>query len=107
MRENGELMSYEMIVGLAVSDQDAYAQYRAEMTPLLEQGGGTFRYDFDVSSERKPGGDPDINRVFVIAFPNQAAKEAFFADPRYIDIRTRLFTRAVARVERIAEYERT
>lgn len=98
-------MPYQMMVALAVADQDAYAQYRAEMTPLLEASGGAFQYDFEVSRELKPGGEPPLNRVFVISFPDKATKEAFFSDPRYTDIRARHFTRAVARTVRIGEHE--
>lgn len=98
-------MPYQMMVALAVADQDAYAQYRAGMTPLLEASGGAFAYDFEVSRELKPGGDPPINRVFVISFPDKAAKDAFFSDTRYIEIRARHFTRAVARTVRIGEHD--
>lgn len=98
-----KLMPYEMTVALAVADQEAYAQYRAEMTPLLEQRGGSFRYDFEVARELKPGGDPPINRAFVISFPDKETKEAFFADPVYLEIRGRLFVKAVARTVRIGE----
>ena len=96
-------MPYEMTVALSVADQAAYGQYRAEMTPLLEARGGKFRYDFEVARELKPGEDPPINRVFVISFPDQATKEAFFSDPAYLEIRGRLFVKAVARTVRIGE----
>ena len=62
-------MGYQMMVGVAVVDQEAYAQYRAEMTPLLEAVGGGFRHDFAVSQESKRSGEPAIHRVFVIHFP--------------------------------------
>ncbi len=105
MRENGESMTHERVVALAVADPGLYAQYRAEMTPLLEAAGGGFRYDFEVSRDLKPDGDPTINRVFVISFPSKAAMDAFFADPNYKEIRARLFTKAVARTISIAEYD--
>ena len=46
-------MPFEMTVGLLVVDQEKYAQYRAEMTPLLEAAGGRFRYDFEVARTLK------------------------------------------------------
>ena len=88
-------MSFEMTVGLLVADQKIYAQYRAEMTPLLEAAGGRFRYDFDVARTLKGEVSHDINRVFVLQFPDRASKERFFGDSRYVEIRTRLFEKAV------------
>jgi len=105
MPENGDAMAFEMIVGLWVADHEKYAQYRAEMTPLLEAAGGRFRYDFEVSRTLKCDEGHDVNRVFMIQFPDQAAKERFFADPRYLKIRERLFTSSVERTIRIAQYE--
>ena len=45
-----------------------------------------------------------INRAFVIQFPNRSTKERFFADPRYLEIRRRLFEPAVKARVTIAEY---
>ena len=39
----------EMLVGLNVTDEARYAEYRRRITPLLESGGGSFGYDFRVS----------------------------------------------------------
>jgi len=104
MQENGKPMSFEGTVGLLVIDQEKYSQYRAEMTPLLEVGGGEFRYDFEVARTLKGEANHDINRLFVMRFPDRAAKERFFTDPRYIEIRDRLFDKAVKHVAIIAEY---
>jgi len=69
-------MPYERIVGLEVTDQDGYTQYRTEMAPLLDAAGGEFRYDFGVA------------RVL-----------------RYLEIRRRLFEPSVSSTVLIAEYE--
>ena len=99
-------MSYEMTVALLVADQEKYAQYWAEMAPLLETVKGRFRYDFDVARTLKSEAGPEINRLFVIQFPDRQRKERFFADPQYIEIRARarLFEKAVAKIAIIAEY---
>lgn len=98
-------MPYEINVGLHVVDQETYAQYRREMRPLLEAGGGAFRYDFDVARVlHAEGGTAEINRVFVLRFPSRSAKETFFADPRYLEIRRRLFDPSVKARVSIAEY---
>jgi len=88
-------MPYDMTVGLMVVDQERYAQYRKEMRPLLDEAGGAFRYDFDVARVRHSDDGAEFNRAFVIRFPDRSAKERFFADPRYIEIRRRLFDPAV------------
>jgi len=98
-------MPYERIFGLEVVDHDTYTQYRKEMGPLMEAAGGTFRYDFDVGRVLRSEKDARINRAFVMRFPNRAASEKFFADPRYLEVRRRLFEPSVASIVLIAEYE--
>jgi uncharacterized protein (DUF1330 family) len=98
-------MAFERLVGLLVTDQAGYTQYRAEMMPLLEAVGGGFRYDFDVARTLKAEAGVEINRVFVLRFPDRSASERFFADPRYLEIRARLFEPAVAKTVLIAEYD--
>lgn len=97
-------MAFEMTVGLWVADHRKYAQYRAEIAPLLEAAGAGFRYDLEVARTLKSETGQDINRLFVLRFPDRAAKERFFADPRYIEIRARLFEKAVEKTAIIAEY---
>jgi uncharacterized protein (DUF1330 family) len=94
-----------MVVGVNVVDQEAYAQYRAEMTPILESMGGGFRFDCEVSRVLKNEKGDAVNRLFVISFPDRAAKERFFSDPRYLEIRGRLFGMAVHGMIRLAEME--
>ena len=73
------------------------------MTPLLERAGGTFRYDFEVARTLKSEADHDINRVFVMRFPQRSDKERFFSDSQYLEIRKRLFEKSVSAVATIAE----
>jgi uncharacterized protein (DUF1330 family) len=97
-------MFFEMIVGLFVADHQKYAQYRAEIAPLLEAAGARFRYDFEIARTLKSEADQEINRLFVLQFPDRASKERFFADSRYIEIRARLFEKAVTGTTIIAQY---
>jgi len=97
-------MSFEMGVGLLVVDPGKYGEYRAEIAPLLEAAGGRFRYDFDVARTLKSDAGHDINRVFVIQFPDRARKERFFTDSQYLEIRSRLFEKAVDGATIIVEH---
>jgi uncharacterized protein (DUF1330 family) len=92
-----------MTVGLLVLDHEMYAQYRAEIAPLLEAAGARFRYDFEVARNLRSETSHGINRLFVLQFPDRAGKERFFADPRYLEIRGRLFEKAVGGMTVIAE----
>ncbi len=105
-RENGDAMAFEMTVGLFVSDPEMYSQYRAEIAPLVEAAGARFRFDFEIARTLKSDANHEINRVFVLQFPDGAGKEEFFANPRYIEIRARLFARAVKAGTTISEFER-
>jgi uncharacterized protein (DUF1330 family) len=98
-------MAFEMTVGLFVVDHEKYAHYRGEIAPLLEGAGARFRYDFEVARTLKAEGSEDINRLFVMQFPDRATKERFFKDQRYLEIRARLYEKAVQKAAIIAEYE--
>jgi len=97
-------MPFDMTAVLFVADQDKYAQYRAEIAPLLEATGGAFRYDFAVATALKSEVGHDINRVFILRFPDREAKECFFTHSQYLEIRARLFDAAVRRMTIIAEH---
>jgi len=71
-------MSYEMMVGLQISNEDVYSDYRDAMRPLLEKVDGGFRYDFKVSEVLKNEEGRPINRVFAIYFGSKAKKDQFF-----------------------------
>jgi uncharacterized protein (DUF1330 family) len=99
-------MAHELLVALQVDDAETYRRYRAEIKPLLESAGGAFRYDFEVARTLVNGSEHDINRVFVLAFPDGEAKARFFADPSYREIRSRLYEAAVSGTTIISEYSR-
>jgi uncharacterized protein (DUF1330 family) len=98
-------MAYEMTVGLLVVDQQKYTAYRAAIAPLLEEYRAGFPYDFDIARTLKTSASHEINRVFVIRFPDRAAKERFFADPRYVAIRAERFVPSVAGTTMLGERE--
>lgn len=97
-------MPFEMTSALFIADPEKYAAYRVEIAPLLEVSGAEFRYDFTVAKTLKSATGHDINRVFVLRFPDRDAKERFFTDPRYQEIRARLFAPAVPWITTIAEH---
>jgi len=88
-------MPHEMMVGLTVTDEVTYQQYRDAMAPLLAAHGGGFRYDFTIGKVLKSASDHPINRVFAIYFGSSAQKDAFFAHPDYLAIKAKFFQRAV------------
>jgi uncharacterized protein (DUF1330 family) len=96
-------MPYVNIVGLHVTDQESYASYRANMTPILTRYGGWFQFDFEVARDiREP--TRTINRLFAIRFPDKITKEKFFADPHYLEVRRRYFEPAVAARYTLSEF---
>ncbi|MBL8748161.1 MAG: DUF1330 domain-containing protein [Planctomycetes bacterium] len=99
-------MVHEMMVGLTVTDDDLYQQYRAAMAPLLAAHGGGFRYDFTVAKVLKSASDHPINRVFAIWFGSREQKDAFFAHPEYQVVKARFFQRSVAGTTIFGAYDR-
>lgn len=97
------IMAYDRIIGLNVIDAALYRQYRAEMTPLLEAVGGQFAYDFDIAQTHRNASAHEINRVFVLRFPDRATCDRYFQDPAYLAVRANYFTRAVSGVTVLAE----
>ena len=89
-------MVHEMMVGLTVTDDAVYQQYRAAMAPLLAAHGGGFRHDFTIATVLKSASDHAINRVFAIHFTSKERKDAFFAHPEYVAIKARFFAHAVS-----------
>ena len=98
-------VSYEMTLGLLVADTATYAQHRAEIAPLLRAESAAFRFDFEIARTLKSEADHEINRLFLLRVPDRAAKERFFANPQYLEIRSRLFERAVRRMTILSEHE--
>ncbi len=96
---------YVLLIGLEVTDDAAYARYRAAMRPILEEHGGAFGCDLAVARVLLPENEPRLNRVFTISFPDRAARERFFADQRYRAVRAEHFEPAVARTVILGEYE--
>jgi uncharacterized protein (DUF1330 family) len=94
-----------MILGLLVVDTATYARYRAEIAPLLRAESGAFRFDFDIARTLKSEADHEINRLFLLRFPDRDAKGRFFANPQYLEIRSRLFERAVRGMTILSEHE--
>lgn len=99
-------MTHELVVALNVTDHDRYQRYRDAMAPLLAAHGGGFRYDFTVDQVLKSASEHRINRVFAIYFGSQEQKDAFFAHPDYLAIKSRWFTASVAGVTVLGAYDR-
>lgn len=95
---------FEMLVGMRVADEAAYARYRAAMTPILGSMGGFFRYDMRVSELLKGEAAEPFNRLFILSFPDEATRDRFFADPAYARAKAEHFAGAVTSFALIASY---
>ncbi len=100
-------ISHETLVGLHVTDDEMYSRYRAGMTPILTTYGGFFRYDFRIGEVLKSETQEDINRLFVLSVPDREARDAFFSNEEYLEVRRQFFEPAVQAATMLAEYERT
>lgn len=94
----------EVLVALNVTDNKLYDLYRKEMTPILQNYGGGFSYDFKVSSVLKAKTDAPINRLFTIYFSNEVSKDAFFSNEKYLKIKEKYFEASVSDTTIIATY---
>ena len=99
-------MSYEMLVGLEVTDDTIYNEYRAAMKPILYNYGGGFGYDFKIDEVLKSEVEENINRVFTINFPDEDTMNKFFSDEEYLKAKTKYFEKSVKSITIISEYTR-
>ncbi len=99
-------MAIERLVGLFVTDDDLYQQYREAMLPILEQHGGGFGYDFKIAKVLKSEVDEQINRVFTIYFDNEDSMNTFFSNEKYLEIRQQYYEPAVSATTIISKYQR-
>jgi len=100
-------MTFERLVGLDVRDEVGYQAYRAGMVPILKKYGGAFRYDFRISETLISAAAHPINRLFVIAFPNQRQSDQFFADPEYVKVRHQFFNSSVSAFTELAAFPKS
>ena len=94
----------EILRGVQVIDEAVYARYRAEMAPLLDAHGGRFVLDVRVAEIVRAPSPTAFNRLFTIRFPSARHRDAFFADPDYVAVRSRLFEPSVSAMVRLGEY---
>ncbi|OMH37973.1 DUF1330 domain-containing protein [Motiliproteus sp. MSK22-1] len=99
-------MSYEMLVGLHVLDDQEYQKYRAAMKPILSSYGGAFGYDFRVSEVLLSQTEEEINRVFTINFSDAEQMDGFFTNPEYLIVKEKYFKDSVASVTIISSYQK-
>ena len=99
-------MAIERLVGLYVSDDEMYQEYRNAMMPILKQFGGGFGYDFKVAEVLKSEVDKPINRVFTIHFESEEKMDAFFSNSDYLSVKSSYFEPSVQAATEIARYQR-
>ncbi len=99
-------MSYEILVGLNVLNDQMYQRYRDAMKPILTAYGGGFGYDFRVSEVLLSEVSSKINRVFTINFPDSEKMENFFSNPEYIKVKKTYFEGSVGSTTIISSYEK-
>src|SRR5690349_25074911 len=96
--------TFEILRGVQVIDETGYATYRAEMAPVLEAHGGRFILDVRVAEILRAPSPTAFNRLFAIRFPSAQHHDAFFADPDYVALRSRLFEPNVSDMVRLGDY---
>ena len=89
-------MPYQITVGLQITDDALYEEYRKAIAPLLKAHGGHFRYDFRIAEVLMNESNKPINRLFVLSFTSKDAKERFFSSSDYKDARENYFQKSVA-----------
>ena len=95
---------FEYLVGLNVTNDEVYQQYREAMIPILKTFDGGFNYDFKIAEVLKKQTEDDINRVFTIYFPSKQDADDFFSDKEYLKVKENYFEKSVKSITIIAGY---
>ena len=95
---------FERLVGLNITDEKLYQEYRKGMLPILKEYGGSFGYDFKVSDVLISETTDTINRVFTINFPDENTSKEFFSDKNYKQVREKYFIKSVTSATIISQY---
>jgi len=97
-------MRFERLVGLYITDDDRYTQYRENMTPILKTYGGGFAYDFKIAETLKNESEKPINRLFMIYFKDESSMNDFFSNEEYLKIKEKYFDLSVGSSHEISKY---
>lgn len=98
-------MAVEILVGVQVTDEVRYEEYRHYMVPILLRFGGRFMIDVKLKSVLKPVAARSINRMFSIRFPSEHALAGFFSDPEYVAVKERVFAASTGQVSTLGHYQ--
>ncbi len=99
-------MSFEIVMGMYISDKEEYQRYREAMTPILTSYGGSFGFDFTVSEVLISKTDDPINRVFTLEFPSRKIMDEFFSNSDYLSIKKQHFSDSVTSRTVISMHEK-
>lgn len=94
----------DTFVGLHVTDDASYREYRDGVKPLLEAHGGTLHDDCRIEESRRAVEHP-MNRLFIISFPDANAKRAFFENESFRQMHARYFDPERQGITTVAHYE--
>jgi uncharacterized protein (DUF1330 family) len=99
-------VTIEYLTVLHVTDDRLYQEYRAAMTPILQNYSGGFGYDLKVSEVLKSEVETPINRVFTMFIESDEAAEAFFNDEDYLKVRAKYYNDSVSFLAIVSKYEK-
>lgn len=98
---------YEMLVGLEITNDEIYEEYRDHMKPILIKYKGGFRVDFKLDRILlNDSENQKLNRLFIIYFESKTYMEDFFANSDYLKVKKKFFDDSVGEIEIISEYLR-
>lgn len=98
-------MAVERLIGVQVSSEHGYEEYRRQISPLLAAAGGRFTVDVRVSEVLTAPDDARFNRLFVLRFPNDEAMRNFFESEAYRAVRDAHFVSSVSSTTSLATYQ--
>ena len=74
-------MAAYLVARIVVDDDAKYAEYRAQVPPVIAAHGG--RYLVRGGAVETKEGDPPPGRLVVVEFPNMASARTFYSSAEY------------------------
>jgi len=98
-------MAVERLIGVQVTDDSEYEEYRRQLSPLLRAAGGQFVVDVRVSDVLTAPEGARFNRMFVLRFPSAEAMQTLFEGDEYRVVREAHFEPSVSETTMLATYQ--
>ena len=98
-------MSKTVVLGLSVTNQEMYQEYREKLDPVLKEVGAKVILDVEVGNVRINPTETNFNRLIFIKFNNAESMKLLNEHPTYLSLKNSLFVPSVKQTVPLAKFD--